>query len=103
MQVNDRFPILSSIAKILQVFGWIVVAIGGLMILTISLPELVKCLDSNSGHSWRLPDWMQLFSFGGVALIGFITIAASEVIGVLFAIEANTRKKIEEKNGDQPV
>ena len=92
MEINERFPVLSSVAKVLQVLGWIIVIIGGALIIVVSGAEALRSMSPNSGHHWGGSDWMILISNIGITVCGFLVIAIAEIIGVLFAIEKNTRK-----------
>ena len=92
MEINERFPVLSSVAKVMQVLGWIIVIIGGALIIVVSGAEALRSMSQNSGHHWGGSDWMILISNIGITVCGFLVIAIAEIIGVLFAIEKNTRK-----------
>ena len=92
MEINERFPVLSTVAKVLQVLGWIIVVIGGVLLVFVSGAEALRCISPNSGHRWGGSDWITLISNIGVTVGGFLVIAIAEIIGVLFAIEKNTRK-----------
>ena len=92
MELNERFPVLSTVAKVLQVLGWIIVVIGGVLIVVVSGAEALRSTTPNSGHHWGGGDWMTLISNIGITVCGFLVIAIAEIIGVLFAIEKNTRK-----------
>lgn len=77
------FPVLNTISSIMRGFGWILIGVG-VLIIPISF-------------------WFVNFSLGGyghlitvvisILLIinGLFVVAAGEAIGVLFAIEENTR------------
>lgn len=92
MEINERFPVLSTVAKVLQVLGWIIVVIGGVLLVFVSGAEALRSTTPNSGHHWGGGDWMTLISNIGITVCGFLVIAIAEIIGVLFAIEKNTRK-----------
>lgn len=79
MNVNRRFPVLTTIAKILVIAGWIVTALCGIGVLA--------TIGNINGMLGPLPVFICLFG----ALFGVFTVAFGESIGVLFAIEENTR------------
>jgi len=84
--MNERFPVLSTVSNLLRVIGWIVAIAGAIYagyegIFETTLP----------GHSFGGQDLLQLISGVVLGLFGLLTVAFSEVIGVLFAIEENTR------------
>ncbi|MCH7959710.1 MAG: hypothetical protein IID08_06250 [Candidatus Hydrogenedentes bacterium] len=84
--MNEKFPVLSTVSSILKLVGWFGVFAGALYavyegVIEPFLPE----------HMFGGEDFLQLVVGCGVGVIGLITVAFSEVIGVLFAIEENTR------------
>ncbi|KMQ49376.1 hypothetical protein CHISP_3714 [Chitinispirillum alkaliphilum] len=100
MQVNDKFPVLSTVAKIVNALGWGAVIIGA-----ISLISAIFAIISNSGGTQELEQQILMATrytrlIAGISTIvgGFITIAFAEVIGVFFAIEKNTREPIDFSN-----
>lgn len=67
--MNKRFPVLSAISSILRFFGWAIALIGSIYFLSQK-------------------------SYGFIVLnvvTGLFVVAFGESIGVLFAIEENTR------------
>jgi hypothetical protein len=85
--MNKRFPVLSIISILIRIFGWLVL-IGGLFVAIyqgIIEPNL-------EGHSFGNRDLYELVAGISAFLIGIILIALGELVGVLFAIEGNTRK-----------
>jgi hypothetical protein len=91
MLYNERFPVLSTVAKILFFVGVLELVIGlcsgGLL-----GKEFLK-LAGNSGAKWSFETKdiirMVVCVFG--ILGGLFTMATAESIGVLFGIEKNTR------------
>lgn len=83
-QFNHYFPVLSVISILLRVLGWFSV-ISGVLSLFIVLSLVIG--DSEKG--------IFLISSAVSVLSGLVAVAIGEVIGVLFAIEANTRKAAE--------
>ncbi len=78
--MNKRFLVLSFIAKLLWGLGWII-AVGGIV--------------------YGLEERRIGLLIGIVVLaLGLFIVAVSEIIGVLFAIEENTRTKA---GGDLPL
>lgn len=92
MEVNEKFPVLSTVAKILFGLG-IVIGIIGLIFGFIELIEYFKLLGTEGGRwYWSSSDIRNIILFPTFLLFGLITMAIAEIIGVLFAIEKNTRK-----------
>lgn len=90
MTVNDKFPVLSTFAKIVWVFG-IILSIIGAILLSLELLELMKLSKPGSEWVWATKDYVKI-SCGILSLIfGISAMIISEVVGVLFAIEKNTR------------
>ena len=85
--VNDRFPLLSFVSALLRFFGWLLFA-GGIICLGLILTQLVSDL-RGLGLIVTVPG-----AVVGVFL-GLMLVAVGEIIGVLFAIEANTRRAAE--------
>jgi formate-dependent nitrite reductase membrane component NrfD len=86
--MNKRFPVLSTVSALLKVVGWLVVVAG---VLYAAYEGVIE--PNLPSHSFGGEDAFQLISGVVVGLIGLLTVAFSEVIGVLFAIEENTRTK----------
>lgn len=84
--MNKRFPVLSMVSILLKVFGWVVVVAG---ILYGAYEGVIEPIQP--GHRFVNEDALQLMSGLVLSLIGLLTVAFSEVIGVLIAIEENTR------------
>ncbi len=80
-RTKQRFRLLSFISILLTVVGWGLVVIGSLTAVL---------------HSWLVGDvpahgFMALLVGLAMAVVGLLLVAISGCIGVLFAIEANTR------------
>ncbi len=85
--MNTRFPVLSFISSLLRLIGWMAVLIGA------AYGGYQGIIEPNQpSHAFTPSDLMELG--GGVAaiVVGLIIAATGESIGVLFAIEENTRK-----------
>lgn len=93
--MNPRFPILSGISIVLRVLGWLVALVGAAGII-VGVFELatnanVPQMQMPFMQSWWTA-WIVLIALSVVALVsGLIAAAFGEIIGVLFAIEINTR------------
>ena len=91
MQTNMRFPVLSILAKIIFIVGIIVLLIG----LFSGVKELIEFSklsgQQNVNWSFEAKDYILMASFIFNTLGGLVTMAIAEIIGVLFAIELNTR------------
>lgn len=85
--MNARFPLLSVISLILRGAG-IIICLGGLFFAVYQ--GIIE--PNQQGHSFTNNDRTQLVVGSIGVLIGLLTAAFGEVIGVLFAIEENTRK-----------
>ena len=81
----NPFPVLTFVSLLLRVAGWVIVA-GSLLSVVIGIGNLLTSEDS--------------FKWGGIAVLvgigsgvfGIIVVAIGELVGVAFAIEANTRR-----------
>lgn len=91
MEYNEKFPVLSTIAKILWIIG-IIIVIVGVLYFGAELIEFAKLSKPGAEWEWTPQDVMRLVG-GTISIIsGVFTMAMAEMIGVLFAIEKNTRK-----------
>jgi hypothetical protein len=84
--MNTRFPVLSLISVLLRLVGWLVV-VGAVVYLIVN----VVIEPSQAGHRWGPGNAMSLLTGGAATLLGLMIVALGEVVGVLFAIEENTR------------
>ncbi len=91
MVVNERFPVLSTIAKILWIIG-ILLCLVGLLAFFTELVEVVRLLSLTGAEwVWSNEDYIKIGVFAVSTFHGLILMAIAECIGVLFAIEKNTR------------
>ncbi len=95
MEVNDRFPVLSTtIAKLMWKVGFFIIIVG-LIPLIYELVEIVRYFTTSGGQwVWTLDDFARIGFFILSLALGLIIMAIAESIGVLFAIEKNTRKQV---------
>ncbi len=91
MVINERFPVLSTVAKVLWVFG-ILVGIVGVLALGSELVEYSKMGKAGAEWIWSTSDYMKISMGIFFIPLGLIIMAVAESIGVLFAIEKNTRR-----------
>lgn len=87
MNTSNPFRVLTAISRLLRGLGWIVVVGGALYAVITGIIEPML-----PGHRFDVGD---VFDFGvglAILLVGIFVVAIGEIIGVLFAIEANTRK-----------
>lgn len=89
--MNDKFKFLSGVRNLLAVAGWLVVIAGLALAVYGGIIE-----PSQVGHHFGTEDAIELDAIGlGIGLVlaigGLVSVAFSEVIGVLLAIEENTR------------
>ena len=86
--INDRFPVLSSVAAFLCFVGWLIAG-GGAIFFVVAV---AKAFRADTFNWWDIaPVFISLL----VAAIGALIVATGEIIGVLFAIESNTRLSAE--------
>lgn len=87
--MNSRFPLLSAISILLKIVGAMAASLGVLAI-CYSLFSGDKSIAQAIGNQYPAP--AVIFGVGILFVLGgLITMAAGEVIGVLFAIEEHTR------------
>jgi TctA family transporter len=91
MQANMRFPVLSMLAKIIFIVGVLALLIG----LFSGVKEFIEFTklsgQQNSNWSFETKDYIYIASFIFNTITGLVVMAVAEIIGVLFAIEFNTR------------
>lgn len=87
--MSSRFPLLSFVSSMLKIFGCVLIVVG----LYYGLWEGI--IEPNQPqHRFEMDDLVQLFG-GALSLwCGIVAVAFGEVIGVLFAIEENTRATV---------
>lgn len=91
MIVNERFPVLSIVAKILFILGCVILVLG-LVSGLFEFIEVVKFLQTEGGEwYWERKDIVSIIIFLTCIPTGLVNMAIAEIIGVLFAIEKNTR------------
>jgi len=91
--MNPRFPVLSTVALVLRIAGWIHVGVACLYGVVVGfLQPLFSSL--GTGRSFHASDLLPLVVGLMGAVFGLITVAFGEGIGVLFAIEENTRPRM---------
>ena len=89
--MNPRFPLLSIVSWALRIIGGIMFLIGVFSSLKQAV-ALADCLPNcRINYSWAMMN--AAFLIPGLLSMGF-----GEAIGVLFAIEDNTRKMVEKKD-----
>jgi len=94
--MNDRFPILSFVSMCLKIFGWLFVVFGLLYAVAAGMIEPIK-----PGHRFDITDAIDIAAGLGIVISGLITAAFGEIIGVLFAIEDNTRQAYDAIRGNK--
>ena len=85
--MGPNFPVLTFVSKMLRYFGFLVCICGIAYAVIAGLLEPLQ-----PGHSYGVSDAIDIAVGIVSCLFGLITIALGESIGVLFAIEKNTRK-----------
>lgn len=88
MKRNEEFPVLSSIASLLNWLGWLV-AIGGVIVAILGIPKFWQ----EGMFGGTQSSAAVLYILGGILIVvfGICVVMAAEWTGVLFAIETNTR------------
>ena len=92
MEINERFPVLSTIAKFLWAVGIIAIIIGAIPFIMELIEVLRYFTTSGARWVWTMDDFIRIGTFVLSLVIGLFIMAVAESIGVLFAIEKNTRK-----------
>ncbi len=85
--MNRRFPVLSVVSVLMRVIGWLHLVPGLLFWLVVII-----------SYFTRSPAGVRSLDVGAAAfatVFGLLLVAAGESIGVLFAIEDNTRAAAE--------
>ena len=85
--MNKKFPVLSVVSIILRGFGWLAVIIGLYCLTYYGLIE-----PNRAGHSFGPGNRTEILQGVILSFSGLIVAVFGEIIGVLFAIEENTRK-----------
>ncbi len=93
--MNDDFPVLSFVSFLLKFVGWIVFISGVVLAFYSGLFE-----PKQPGHYFGTTNMMQLGGCAILIILGLISTAIGEIIGVLFAIELNTRTEDDDDDED---
>jgi hypothetical protein len=105
--MTNKFPVLSGVQNLLRVAGWLVIIAGVLYAVYEGIIE-----PHQPGHAFGGGDVVEIAIGMILAVGGLIVVAFSEVMGVLLAIEENTRAKsatnttevqVKEKPGPYPI
>jgi len=93
MEFNKRFPVLSTIAMMLWIVGLLIAIAGAFKVGS----DFVAATEvrAEDGRGWTFTEVLDLLLGFGTLLYGLATMAGAEIIGVLFAIEKNTRGRAE--------
>jgi len=101
MNTSNPFPVLTFVSRLLRGLGWLVTVAGAsyAVITGIIEPLLPQ-------HQYGAGDAFDFLVGAAVAVVGISIVAYGELIGVAFAIEANTRRAadgVAAMQGKQPV
>jgi len=89
MKYNSEFPTLSTVAKIMRIVGILAMIFAILALLEVAGGAIFRGAIFIKGYRW---DFAKIIIDMGVFAAGLLLEAFGEIIGVLFAIELNTRK-----------
>ncbi len=87
IKYNSEFPALSTIAKITKATGWLLVVVA-ICLLGYALIE-----PTQTGHHWGSGNIILITGSLISVIAGLLVKAFAEIIGVMLAIEFNTRNK----------
>jgi hypothetical protein len=87
MKFNSAFPVLSTIAKVMSFVGWLLV-IAAVCVFGYAVMEA-----NQPRHFWGNSNTLFAMWSAAALVVGLFVEALAEIIGVLFAIELNTRQK----------
>lgn len=88
--MNSRFPLLSFVSLVMRFVGWTLVLVGSYFGVWEGMIE-----PNLPNHRFTIPGDLEQLLGGVLALwFGLVAVVMGEVIGVLFAIEANTRPQL---------
>ena len=88
MNTANPFPVLTLLSRLLRGLGWAIAAAGALYALTAGIIEPML-----PNHRFDMgSDGFDLAVGVGIAVLGIGLVAYGELVGVAFAIEANTRR-----------
>lgn len=86
MQINSKFPVLSSLSKFMSIAGKVLM-VGALILFVYTIVE------ANLPDHYFGPTSITMSIISSVAMVlGFTSQLMAELVGVIFAIELNTRK-----------
>ena len=94
MVTNDRFWFLSKVARILWCIGILILLIGLFSGVLELLPVFRYLGTTGAEWIWAKEDLIKTALFAVFTFNGILIIAIAELVGVLFAIEKNTRTRI---------
>jgi hypothetical protein len=86
MDTRNPFPVLTFVSRLLRSLGWLL-AVNGILYAVIA--GIIE--PSLPNHMFAASDVFDLFTGAASAVVGIIVVGYGELIGVAFAIEANTR------------
>lgn len=84
--MNEKFPLLSTVSLVLRFVGVLILLVGLYLAVYEGIIEPLM-----PGHHYSSGDAMELGGGLLLTVISLVAVAFGEIIGVLFAIEANTR------------
>ena len=82
--MTNSFPILTFVSKLLRFVGWLLIIVA--LLYFVLWQGIIQPQRHNS------IDVLQILTGLGVTIIGLVAVVIGECVGVLFAIEANTRQ-----------
>lgn len=85
IDVNNHFPVLSFVSVLLRLAGWLFFIVGAVLLVYL-------VFDSITSDKGRSGLWVEIPGAMLGIFFGLVQVALGEVIGVLFALEANVRR-----------
>ncbi len=96
MNTPNPFPVLTTVSQLLHIIGLLTAVAGVLYAVFAGVfePMMPK-------HSFSFEDLFDFVVGAAAAVIGIVVVAFAEIIGVAFAIEANTRRTADAATSQQ--
>ena len=90
MSISNTFPLHTFLSRSLRIVGWLAVALGVVYCVAFGIVEPIL-----HNHRFSPENAFNLASGLAVAVAGVVLAWFGEALGVIYAIEANTRRTAE--------